>query len=220
VGNVVVAPERRGKGLGEELVKAALERIAAHGIATTKLCSVPLARTLYERLGFEAEGPVHTYAKVHERPTHRPVEAELLFPEDLGAMLALDHAFGADRRALLRQLLRDYPDTGVGLREGGELRGFAFLKVGEEGSELGPVVLADAGEAAAAQLLDAALGFRLQGPAAAVECSFAASHPFLGSLLAQRGFAFREPPKELMSRGPARAQDWVRCAALAGLEKG
>ncbi|HEV8359654.1 MAG TPA: GNAT family N-acetyltransferase [Candidatus Thermoplasmatota archaeon] len=220
IGNVVVAPDQRGQGLGEGLVQAALARIDAAGLGTTKLCSVPKAQTLYARLGFRPEGDVHTWGKFHDRPTRRPVEAEVLLPHHLAELAALDRrAFGADRRALLELLLRDYPDTGVGVREADKLVGYAFLKHGAEGSELGPMVMGEPSPALAAQLLDGALGFRLQGGAASIECTMPADHPWMAWLLEDRGFAYRDP-KHRMVRGQALDQDWLACALLGGLEKG
>lgn len=221
IGNVAVAPSHRGKGLGEALVQDALRRIEAAGIRTTGLCSVPKAVSLYQRLGFHAQGPMHTFAMHHERPTHRPREAEVLLPDHLGEVAALDRAaYGADRTALLRLLLRDYPDTGVGVRDArGALAGFAFLKAGQQGSEVGPVVLARPDPGLAAQLLDGALGFRLRGEAAALECTAWGGHPFMAGLLRERGFALRAQPT-LMYRGPPPGTDWALSAALGGLEKG
>jgi predicted GNAT family acetyltransferase len=220
IGNVAVRPELRGRGLGARMVAEALQRCEGAGVGTVKLCSVPKAVSLYERAGFRAEGAMRTFATHHARPAHRPREAELLFPDDLPAMLAMDRArFGGDRAALLGQLLRDYPDTGVAVREQGRLRGFAFLKPGSEGSELGPVVLDEPDPALAGLLLDGALGFRLQGGAASLECTTSAANPFLPDLLRGRGFAERAR-STLMARGAPLPQDWLRCAALGGLEKG
>jgi ribosomal protein S18 acetylase RimI-like enzyme len=220
IGNVLTAASQRGKGLGQSLVAEALRRIEAAGIPTTKLCSVPKAESLYRRLGFRDEAPIHTFAAWHERPTSRPTDVEVLFSEDLTEMAALDHAaFGGDRRALLGMLLRDYSDTNVGVRRAGRLVGFAFLKAGSEGSELGPVVMRDADRSLAAWLLDGALNFRLEGSASRVECSIPARHPWMRALLEERGFAYQDA-KLLMERGERREQDWQRCSALAGLEKG
>lgn len=220
IGNVLVVPEARGKGVGEAMVAEALGRIRAAGIPTTKLCSVLPAITLYERLGFRHEGPVLTFSAFHDRPTHRPAGAEVLLPDDLEELAALDQrAFGADRTALLRQLLRDHPDTGVGVRREERLAGYAFLKPGDAGSEVGPVVLGAPDRALGAMLLDGALGFRLRGEAARVECTVPAGHPFMRALLEERGLAWRDE-KRLMAHGAPRAQDWVALAALGGLEKG
>jgi GNAT superfamily N-acetyltransferase len=221
VGNVVTAPHHRGKGLGEAMVRDALARCEGAGARTVKLCAVPKAVSLYRRTGFRDEGAVATWAAMHERPTHRPVEAEILQADDVSDMVALDAPrFGGDRRRLFELLVRDHPDTGAGLRDvQGRLMAFGFLKPGEMGSELGPIVLAAGQQALGSKLLDALLGFRLEGYAMAVETTIPAGHPFMGPLLRARGFEHRDE-KLLMGWGKPLAQDWVGCAALAGLEKG
>lgn len=220
IGNVVVVPQARGEGLGEALVKEALRRCGAAGMSTVKLCSVPKAVSLYERLGFRAEGAMATWGKHHERPAHRPVEAEVLLPDDVPEVAALDaRAFGADRTALLRALAEDFPDTGALVRAAGSIEGYAFLQPGGEGSVLGPLVVPAYDARVAALLLDAALGFRLEGAAAGLECTVPAQHPFLARLLEERGFEARHTTT-LMAHGEPLAQDWGSCAALAGMEKG
>jgi GNAT superfamily N-acetyltransferase len=221
IGNVAVQPARRGKGVGEAMVREALDRIRAAGCVSTKLCSVPKALGLYQRIGFRAEGAMRTYARIHERPTHRPREAEVLMPEDLPHIAAMDkRAFGADRSSLLGFLAKDYPDTGVVVREDAAIEGFAFLKPGPEGSELGPLVMDRPSPRLAAQLLDACLGFRLEGGAASVECTTSDAHPYLGQLLRERGFQPRDFTTTRMLYGKALHQDWLSLGALAGLEKG
>jgi GNAT superfamily N-acetyltransferase len=220
IGNVAVAPPFRGQGLGEALVEEALGRIDRAGIVTTKLCSVPKARTLYARLGFAEEGTMRTYAAMHERPTHRPVEASVLLEDDVFSVAALDAAhFGGDRSGLLGLWQRDYPDTGIVVRDEDELVGYAFLQPASEGSVLGPVVTDGPDPVMLETLLDAALGFRLQGNQAAVECTTHAANPWMDELLRARGFVLRTE-STLMARGEPLEQDWLACAALGGLEKG
>jgi GNAT superfamily N-acetyltransferase len=222
IGNVAVLPAQRGKGLGEALVQEALRRIDAAGVRSVGLVSVPTARTLYARAGFVAQGEVATFTAHHERPTHRPRAVDVLMADSLPEVAALDQAaWGADRSALLALLVRDYPDTGVLLRDdAGAIQGFAFSKPGERGSEVGPVVARTPTPDVLGLLLDGALGFRLQGEAAMVECSVPAAHPSMGALLRARGFAERPSRGTLMVRGPTPAWDLARAAALAGLEKG
>lgn len=220
IGNVAVAPAMRGRGLGEALVSDALRRIDKAGISSTKLCSVPKARTLYRRLGFEEEGTMRTYSKIHERPTHRPPDASMFLGEDLPMVAALDAAhFGADRSQLLSLLVRDYADTGIVIRDDDELVGYGFLQAGSEGSVLGPLLTDGPDPALLETLLDAALGFRLQGAQADIECTTNTSNPWMDELLRARGFEAKAE-STLMARGAPLDQDWQACAALGGLEKG
>ena len=59
INNIAVHPEVRGKGLGEALLRHALERVRAEGAAFVSLevrASNGAARRLYAKLGFEVFG--------------------------------------------------------------------------------------------------------------------------------------------------------------------
>lgn len=60
VARVLIAPDRQGRGLGEQLVRAALAEARARGIRSLTLFVLPdnaRAIALYEKLGFEHRGP-------------------------------------------------------------------------------------------------------------------------------------------------------------------
>lgn len=81
LGNVAVAPEARGKGVGDTLVHAVLERIRERGATACFLevreSNLP-ARRLYQRHGFEAVGMRRAYYS-------RPVEDALVMRLRLAA---------------------------------------------------------------------------------------------------------------------------------------
>lgn len=58
IGNVVVAADHRGEGLGTALVQAAVDHLRDAGAETVGLYALADSRSLYERLGFEARGEV------------------------------------------------------------------------------------------------------------------------------------------------------------------
>ena len=55
---VGVAPERRGAGLGTELMRPILDRCDASGMPAYLEATSPLNRRLYERVGFEVTGEI------------------------------------------------------------------------------------------------------------------------------------------------------------------
>lgn len=64
LGNVAVAPERRGRGVGRRLVEAALERVRRRGARECFLEvreSNASAQALYRQLGFEVVGRRRRY---------------------------------------------------------------------------------------------------------------------------------------------------------------
>ncbi|HET7321714.1 MAG TPA: ribosomal protein S18-alanine N-acetyltransferase [Longimicrobiaceae bacterium] len=73
LGNVAVAPECRGRGVGRRLVQAALARVRERGAAECFLevrASNEAARILYERSGFE---PIGRRRRYYSRPTEDAV---------------------------------------------------------------------------------------------------------------------------------------------------
>ncbi|MAH17425.1 MAG: hypothetical protein CL960_02875 [Euryarchaeota archaeon] len=139
VGNVVVAPEQRGCGVGIALLEAALERLA--GCRAVRVHALMPTAGFYRALGFEAEG-------MSTRFRLSP-EMHALAPFDVGSVavapardrweevLAVDAAqFGADRSALLEALATAVPKAALALD------GSYILAKGEDALfELGPWVV-------------------------------------------------------------------------------
>lgn len=72
IGRVCVLKSHRGKGLGRTLIRAALQ--AAHGKASSaRLGAQTHALGFYEKLGFEAVGPVYDDAGIPHRDMVRPL---------------------------------------------------------------------------------------------------------------------------------------------------
>ena len=68
IGRVAVLEEARGKGAGLALMRAAVERLKAEaGIREARLGAQTHALAFYERLGFEAHGPVYDDAGIPHR---------------------------------------------------------------------------------------------------------------------------------------------------------
>jgi GNAT superfamily N-acetyltransferase len=150
VGGVVVAPERRGAGLGGALTRAAVDQLRSRGAATVLLYATPMGLPVYLRLGFVPEGEVVTMTGPGlegsgEPRRGAPVDqgsgsgeprrgapenragagggaVRAARAEDLAAVLALDRlASGEDRGRLLRAL---WPAGALVAAANGALRGF------------------------------------------------------------------------------------------------
>ena len=67
IGRVCVLPELRGQGIGQALIRAAVEELRARGLGRAKLGSQVHAIPFYEALGFVAEGPVFDDAGIPHR---------------------------------------------------------------------------------------------------------------------------------------------------------
>lgn len=216
IGNVVVAADLRGRGLGAQLMQAALDEADRRRARTVALYAVPKAVPLYERAGFAAAG--HLVA--HGAAAPAVVDAHGVAPlgrEDLADVAAFDRAaLGFDRSHLLRELFAAYPDTGWVVRRDGALAGYAFAKPAWSSNEIGPLVGDPPAQAA---LLDTAVAALRESPHGPVEIALPQANALGLAHVRRLGFTESFRPT-IMFRGPAPDVRWERIGAVGGLEKG
>lgn len=208
VGNVVVAPTARGRGVGARMVEDSMR-----DARTVGLYAVEKAVTLYERAGFVGHGEAWALRASSARPA-RPAITQPFRREDLREAARLDREWtGMDRAYLLRELHAAYPDTGRVARVDGRLTGYGFAKPSPGLTEVGPIVAIDAATGSA--ILDALLALT-DGPH---EMTTLGDNPQALSAAKQRGFApaFRTVT---MFHGAPPAWKPRALFAAAGLEKG
>jgi len=158
LGNLIVQPAFRRRGLGEELAASGIARLRDLGRETIRLEADPAGEGIYRRLGFLPEFESLRFRRPLgldpvERGLSKGVDPLVL--EGLSELLAFDRPrYGDDRSALLRALLPRAAGAFT-FRRGRELAGFAMAVTTARGFQLGPWVAED-GEAAAA-LLEACL---------------------------------------------------------------
>lgn len=160
IGLVIVAESARGRGVGQQLMRALL---AAFPGCRVLLHATPLGRPVYEKLGFRVCGRVWQH-QVRALPAAPPVEVpaglqlRAATPQDSAVLNALDYrASGMQRDRLLQTLLSE---TVVLTDRTGTVTGFASVRRFGHGYTIGPLVAADR---AAAQALMAHRMQRLQG---------------------------------------------------------
>ncbi|MHB8604515.1 MAG: GNAT family N-acetyltransferase [Thermoplasmatota archaeon] len=218
IGNVVVRPGARGRGVGAALVDGALAAARAHGATTVGLYSVLPAISLYARAGFRPAGETVSF---HGRAASgsSPGPGVVPFPDTRVRTVARFDAplFGDDRSRLLAALVRAYPDTSFLFERARKVAGFVIAKPGAKGAEIGPLVTRTDDTEAIAALLDAALGSL---PAGSVEVGTRAENATAIAALRARGFEEQFRARTMWwgatgHEGDARAQ-----AAVGGLEKG
>ncbi|MGQ2948543.1 MAG: GNAT family N-acetyltransferase [Agrobacterium sp.] len=135
VNMVIVDETMRGRGLGRQLMNAALE--AAEN-RECRLTATADGLPLYEKLGFVACGEVRQHQGI-PAASAKPASvewAETIAPTELAALDA--QAFGADRTALFAELA-DRARFAI-VKEQGVITGFAGLRAFGRGEVIGPVV--------------------------------------------------------------------------------
>jgi ribosomal-protein-alanine N-acetyltransferase len=137
IGNLIVLPEIRGRGVGEALMRRAIERLKSEGTETIRLDGVQKAIPLYERLGFKGEYWSLRYIGISSKAPYRGIEP--LEREDLEQVARLNiRFFGLDRTQNLRRVQHDFPDLCFKASKGGEIRGYIMAKPGASNVRVGP----------------------------------------------------------------------------------
>lgn len=155
VGGVAVLPDVRRTGIGRAMTQQAVDALRDAGVTSVWLHATPMARSLYESMGFVADAQM---LELTGPSLDEPVSTAGLRagrPDDLAGVLALDRAVtGEDRSVLLRQL---WPQHGWVIG-GDQISGFCLRQLD---SAAGAVIASD--RAAGFRLLARALNGR-RGP--------------------------------------------------------
>lgn len=108
LGDIVVGPAFRRRGLGTLLTRALIERLESDGCRTLLLTATALGRPIYERLGFAYETEYLVLAAPASATLPVEPRARAISAADLPALCALDRAAtGEDRAHLLHALAEE-----------------------------------------------------------------------------------------------------------------
>lgn len=195
IGMLATHPAAQRQGLARALMTALLAWLAERGCPIALLDATAAGAPLYTALGFADVAPSAVVAR-DAVPTRGllPAAVERLTPDDLDALVACDAPiFGADRRALLAQLLAALPGRVLATRDAlGNLTGYLVA----QDQVLGP--WAAQTPAVAERLLRAALTCPFAAPP---QVFVPAESPSALALLAPYGFQVRRTLRH-MQRGP------------------
>ncbi|MEA2071799.1 MAG: GNAT family N-acetyltransferase [Asgard group archaeon] len=123
IGHLVVHPEYRNLGIGQELLQQAIDTLLFAGCKTIKLDAVKKALTLYNRLGFEKETTSLRFTYLLNTKKNLSQLEKLLLEQkkefhiypikenNLHEIIKKDiQLFGADRKEILLSYLTDFPE--------------------------------------------------------------------------------------------------------------
>lgn len=161
IGMLLVHPDCRGCGIGQALLRHAIDFLRHRGIRCLKLDATPAGKPLYEKIGFRTEWTLRRWESSPPAPARQsaPCRVRAASPEDHAAVVRLDgRAFGVERPRWLLGLVERSQHALVCLQSASPLQGFALVREGAQATYLGPIVAtsAEAGAALAHAAFDSA----------------------------------------------------------------
>jgi GNAT superfamily N-acetyltransferase len=189
IGNLIVVPERRGRGIGSLLMEHAMAHLRSLGADTLRLEADPPGIPIYRRLGFVDEFDSPRF--------HRDVSARLTAPPaapladaDLPAVAAFDEPRFGDDRSRLLPLLLGRARLAFRVPRRGAIAGYLMALPGRHGMRIGPWVAEE--PEAARDLLLAALASARSG-----SVTLAVPGPNTAARTIVLDAGFRETPSSL-----------------------
>jgi ribosomal protein S18 acetylase RimI-like enzyme len=216
---VLVAGEYRRQGLATQLMRRAMDELAAAGLVPA-LDATPDGRAVYRRLGFEDSWGFHRLIR-RERQGAPAFDAPAgvtirpLTEADWPALCAYDGAaFGAERGAVLAGLRGRLPSAELVAERADRVAGFLLGRDGMVAGHLCPLIADD--DAIAGALLARALD-ALDGP---LFIDLADSKTDVRGLLDAHGFTAVRPFTRMVHGSSQRFDDTARTFAVVGPEFG
>jgi len=209
---MLVDPAYRGRGLGRQLLEAAVGAIPPD--RPVRLDATPMGRPLYRSFGFEDEEPL---SRLVSDAANRRATAEkrdgvrALTAPDLPVVAAHDrNVFGADRAPLLRWALAGQPSY-AWIADGPDGPQYCLGRRGRLFDQLGPVVAS--GDETARALVGA--GLRAAGDRSVVVDAFD-GHTEFTAWLATQGFVVQRPLYRMCRPSEANGSTLSRAPAVPG----
>jgi ribosomal protein S18 acetylase RimI-like enzyme len=215
IGNLIVDPQLRGRGIGAALMVHAMNHLKGRGVKSIRLDGVPLAIPLYQRLGFRDEYWSMRY--MGEATPHPVTGVEPMRKRDLDDVADLDlSCFNAPRRGHLEYVYRLSPGLCFTAREKGRLVGYIMAREGSDRVKVGPWIC-EPGHRAAEMLLYAVMNRR---PGQMVWVGFPEGNGHSREILTGNGF--KEIPSSLrMCHGDHGNREKIEAVyGLGGADKG
>jgi GNAT superfamily N-acetyltransferase len=140
IGELIVLPEARGRGVGASLLNHAVQILCKRGAEAIYLDGVLKAVGLYERNGFRKV--TRSWRFSGYLPGELDQTVRRMLPGDLPYVSALDRAyFSADRRFFLERRFQLYPELSYVMLSGDEIIGYILGRQGRGWLSAGPWVV-------------------------------------------------------------------------------
>ena len=140
IGELIVRPEARGRGVGAALLNHGVNALIQRGTETVYLDGVLQAVELYQRNGFRKV--CRSWRFSGTLPEEKSTGVRRMTSDDLDQVFALDkRSFGEDRSFFLRYRLKHYPQLGYVMENKGTVLGFILGRAGPGWLSVGPWVV-------------------------------------------------------------------------------
>lgn len=137
IGMMVVKPSCQRQGVGQQLMRAALDHLITRGMARIMLDASAAGRSLYNKLGFREIGKIERWEG--KASTYLGPRARTIRGGDIPALVELDaHLFGLDRKHILGDLIDEFPDLAWVDYDQDRLEGYLLGRRMANGVHLGP----------------------------------------------------------------------------------
>lgn len=149
VGNLIVEPDFRRRGIGRALMERGIERLRGEGATTVRLEADPPGIPLYRTLGFvdEFESCRFTLPVSAPRPPHDDSATETMNPGDLDEVAALDSEIGGPNRRRFLELKLSAAELAMVRRRDGSIVASLLASPTDRGLRISPCVARDAADA-------------------------------------------------------------------------
>ena len=137
IGNMVVEPGHRCKGIGSWMVRRVVEMLREKGVVAVKLYAYEHRLGFYGRIGFDVGNSFLRFVGFggkHFQSNVFPLSHSMV---EKVAQLDREY-FGADRKALLDFMVKEFPGSSFYGCSCGELCGFVIGRFSTGGCEVGP----------------------------------------------------------------------------------
>jgi len=139
IGMVLVDPDFRQQGIGQQLLQKALQLLQSE--ETVKLDATPQGREVYLKMNFVDEYPISRMNMLHAEQIFHLTIARAILKDDLPLLIKFDSKiFGADRSSLLNWMREKAPGFAFLIEEGNEIKGYSMGRYGHDFIHIGPVI--------------------------------------------------------------------------------
>ena len=216
IGELIVRPDARGRGVGAALLKHGVRGLKEQGAETVYLDGVLKAVQLYERNGFNKV--CRSWRFSGNLTGKKSSHVRRMTVGDLDQVFALDNeSFGADRSFFLKRRLELFPELSFVMVNSTRLTGFILGRGGKNWVTAGPWVV-DESDNNPTDLLNA---FALEGSGRPISIGILDSNQQACRLVRSLGFVARaDSPWRMASGSSADLGVSPYCYAVGSAAKG